>query len=878
MELNRLVGVSTGGHILYLYDDVDVYADNASAFLISGVQGGDLAILIDSAERIERIRGLVRPVLSAEQQQHIVYVDADEFYDTSRSFHYKKVLEHFGELMESYIGRTSGIRTWAHVAWKSEPCVEHELEVFEAFADRNVNGLRLVSVCAYRAGSISASLQVKMLRTHDYVMTDEELSGTDLTGKSGGALFPSLSVQREKEQRDGDERLRLQAAARQLEKITANNLDPVALFDEKGALLSLNQAFERTFGWSALDFVGMSETGVRARIGLQNVPESELAPLSKANALPDPSVPAEDALRAEATAIARNGQALRVRVTEFALGDEERPAGYAVIYRDITDFRDSERKLQESVERYTSLKRHNHDAVFSIDGEARVINTNPAAQKLIGLTTEEMIGRLFSEWLAEGTIDDILRGSATGDESSRPTVRIRNVRGDEFEVLTSTAPIIVGGRNVGCYILAKDITEHKRLLIEKQAAEEMNRAKSDFLAVMSHEIRTPMNGVIALTQLLSETEGLTAEQREYVEVIRRSGDSLLGIINDILDFSKIEAGKTELQLEPMNLREDVARSFDILLADSRMKKLELGLSIAPRVPEIVLGDPNKLRQILVNLVGNAIKYTEEGGVFVSVDSEKGAPEGWIRLHFRIRDTGMGIPEAQTEHLFNPFYQLDNFMTRKSEGTGLGLAITKKLIELMHGTIGVRSKPGEGTVFRFSIDMQLPDFDEMPAEAAETAEAEPEQVSADVSDPLRILVAEDNKINQLVMERLLDRLGRGSDLAEDGVEALKLAERTRYDVILMDARMPRMDGFEATRRIRTEPERYGMPYIIAVTANAMHGDRERCLDAGMDEYMNKPVDAKRLAELLSEAETQIRHSDKNNGKIEGESKRTTEERE
>lgn len=873
MELNRLVSVSAGGHILYLYDDVDVYADNASAYLVSGVQGGDLAILIDTAERIDRIRSLVRSALSTEEHERIVYVDADLFYDTSKSFHYQKVVEHFGELLKPYLDQKLRIRTWAHVVWKNESCVERELNVFEAFADRTVRGLKMVSVCAYQGGSITASLQVKMLRTHDYVMTDEELSSTDLTGRSGGAFFPSLSEQREKDRQDDAERLSLESARRQLEKITANNLDPVALFDENGTLVNLNKAFERVFGWAAHDFYGMSETGVRAKIGLQNVAEGDLAPLSKANLLPDPAILAEDAVRAEATARSKKGEVLNVLVTEFALGDEERPAGYAVIYRDITYFRDSERRLQESVERYTSLKRNNHDAVFSIDGEGRVVKTNPAAQKLIGLTTEEMIGRLFSEWLAEGAMDDILRNSVAGDESLRPTVRIRSVEGNEFEVLTSTAPIIVGGRNVGYYVLAKDITEHKRLLIEKQAAEEMNRAKSDFLAVMSHEIRTPMNGVITLTQLLLETEGLTAEQREYVEVIRRSGDSLLGIINNILDFSKIEAGKTELQLEPMNLREDVARSFDILLADSRAKKLELGLSVAPRVPDIVVGDPNKLRQILVNLVGNAIKYTEEGGVFVSVDLEKGAPEGWVRLHFRIRDTGLGIPEAQTEHLFDPFYQLDNFMTRKSEGTGLGLAITKKLIELMHGSIGVRSKLGEGTVFRFSIDMQLPDFDEKPTE---TAEAEVVQVSADVSAPLRILVAEDNKINQLVMERLLSRMGHGSDLAEDGVRALELAERSPYDVILMDVRMPRMDGIETTHQIRINPERYGTPYIIAVTANAMNGDRERCLEAGMDEYMNKPVNSKRLAELLSEAEEQIRLLSKNSGKIVGESKRTTDE--
>jgi len=777
-------------------------------------------------------------------------MDLEHSHDLNPSLQYQKITEKFRELNRLPSDHPAGIRMWVHTAWKKERAIEAELEKIEKTAHRSVHQLRIISVCAYHSDSISASLQIKLLRQHDYVMTDDELSGTDLSGQSGGAVFPSLAEQQENDELHLSERLKLEAATRQLENLITNNLDPVALFDGEGRVVDLNAAFERVFGWTLNDLIGIDESQLRERIGLRSILNDELNLYSDKNARPEAGT--LDAERIEATAHARNELALNLVLTAFALGDTQKPAGYAVIYRDITDFRSSERRLQELVERYTSLKKHNHDAVFSIDREGLVINTNPAAQRLTGLTTEEMIGCPFTDWMASGTLDDILKGSAAEDDAARPEIRIRRTDGREAEVLTSTAPIIIGGENVGCYILAKDITEHKSLLIEKQTAEQMNLAKSEFLAVMSHEIRTPMNGVIALTQLLLETEGLTDEQREYVEVIRRSGDSLLGIVNDILDFSKIEAGKTELLPEPINLREDVARSFDILLAEARNKQLELGLSVAPRVPAIVVADSNKLRQILVNLIGNAIKYTERGGVFVSVDLEEGAPPGRIRLAFRICDTGIGIPEAQTEHLFDPFYQLDNFMTRKSEGTGLGLAITKKLIELMNGSIGVRSKLGEGSIFRFTVEAQLPDFEQLPHEAAALFSAEEPQPA-----PLKILIVEDNRVNQLVMERLLDRLGYEADLAEDGQEALEAAERSRYDVILMDIRMPRLDGFGATRRLREDPGLYGQPYIIAVTANAMRGDRERCLEAGMDEYMNKPIDAKRLAELLTEAERHIR---------------------
>ncbi|OWA33600.1 hypothetical protein B9G55_19790 [Saccharibacillus sp. O16] len=851
MDLNRTVSVSSGGHILYLYDDESVYFDNASAYLISGAKDGDLVVFIDRQDRIESLQKRMVAILNDEQLKRLIYMSTEQFYQAHPSLPYRKIAEDFASRVPRHSDRSAGIRMWVHAAWQSEPSMEAELEKLERLAHETVHELRIISICAYQGAAISAALQVKLLRQHDYVMTDEELSGTDLSGRSGGAVFPSLAQQQENDDLHLSERIKLESATRQLENLIANNLDPVALFDREGRVVDLNAAFERIFGWTSDELINMGEAELRERMGLRSILNDELRLSSDTSEKRLPVLLEPE--RIEATAHDKNGVRLNLVLTAFALGDTLDPSGYALIYRDITDFRSSERRLQELVERYTSLKRHNHDAVFSIDREGRVINTNPAAQTLTGLTTEEMIGCPFTDWMANGTLDDIMGKGLPGDDATQPTIRIRRRDGREAEVLTSTAPIIIGGENVGCYILAKDITEHKRLLVEKQTAEQMNQAKSEFLAMMSHEIRTPMNGVIALTQLLLETEGLTEEQREYLEVIRRSGDSLLGIVNDILDFSKIEAGKTELLIEPINLREEVARSFDILLAEARNKELELGLSVTPHVPEIVVTDHQKLRQILVNLIGNAIKYTDRGGVFVSVDTEGEAVQGKLRLAFRIRDTGLGIPESQTKHLFDPFYQLDNFMTRKSEGTGLGLAITKKLIELMNGSIDVCSKPGEGSVFRFTVEVQLPDFEELPDEtpaAALPESSEPAQ--------LNILIVEDNRVNQLVMDRLLARLGYAADLAEDGQEALEAAQRKRYDVILMDIRMPRLDGFGATRQLRGNPRLYGHPYIIAVTANALRGDRELCLAAGMDEYMNKPIDAKRLAELLADMERRIRH--------------------
>ncbi|HSS77552.1 MAG TPA: ATP-binding protein, partial [Thermoanaerobaculia bacterium] len=381
----------------------------------------------------------------------------------------------------------------------------------------------------------------------------------------------------------------------------------------------------------------------------------------------------------------------------------------------------------------------------------------------------------------------------------------------------------------------------------KDEADRANRFKSQFLANMSHEIRTPMNAVIGMTSILASSR-LTPEQRDYVGTIRSSGESLLALLNDILDFSKIEAGKLLIEASPFALHQCVEEAVDLLAAQAARKGLEIGCLVDPAVPALIESDATRLRQILVNLLDNAVKFTPSGGVLVRVDAcsppplERGA---MVELRFAVRDTGIGISPDRMDRLFRPFSQADSSTSRLYGGTGLGLAICHRLAQGLGGRIWVESAPNEGSTFWFTIRCRVvdtalpPDFGKaLPGVPRESEGAA--GIAWSGLPPLRILVAEDNVINQKVALLLLQQLGLAADLAADGEEALAALRRQRYDVILMDVQMPGMDGLEATRRIRDEWPLEGRPRIIAVTANALREDRETCLAAGMDDYLSKPV--------------------------------------
>jgi two-component system, sensor histidine kinase and response regulator len=651
-----------------------------------------------------------------------------------------------------------------------------------------------------------------------------------------------------------------------------------------------------------------------------------------------------------------------------------------------------EKRVEERTAYLNALIENSPLAIMVLDSAEKVQLCNPAFEQMFQYSRLEIMGKRADGLLADGNLlaeaRDISRGTLGGTPVNLVTRRMRK-DGSLVDVELHGVPLVVKGQVVGSLGIYQDISVRKRaeeaMQQAKEAAEAASRAKSEFLANMSHEIRTPMNGIMGMTELVLDTE-LDSEQREYLNMAKLSADSLLSLINDILDYSKIEAGKLEIDAIDFNLGDTIGDTLKTLSLRAHQKGLELAYDVQPDVPDALLGDPGRLRQVIVNLAGNAIKFTERGEVILSVQTDWRTSDD-IQLHFTISDTGIGIPAEKQAVIFEAFTQADGSMSRTYGGTGLGLTISSRLVALMHGRIWVESELGKGSRFHFTahfglqkvpartivprdpvtlrdmrvlvvddnatnrqilikmlgnwrtkptavesgakaivslreaqglgrnfplilVDAQMPEMDGFalaecikrnpewgaatimmlssagqrgdakrcrelgvaayltkPVRQAElldailtalgtspTKEASPALVTRhslrENSHHLRILLAEDNAVNQVLAVRLLEKRGHRVTVAGNGKEALATLEKDSFDLVLMDVQMPEMDGFEATAVIREKEKASGthLP-VIAMTAHAMAGDRERCLDAGMDDYIAKPIRPQELEELL-----------------------------
>lgn len=414
-------------------------------------------------------------------------------------------------------------------------------------------------------------------------------------------------------------------------------------------------------------------------------------------------------------------------------------------------------------------------------------------------------------------------------------------------------------------IEAKLTEINEQLAVSNIQLASATKAKSEFLANMSHEIRTPMNGIIGMIQLLCETN-LTEEQKDFVYTIRDSGNSLLTIINDILNFSKIESGNLQLEAHPFKLKDIIKSVCNLLSTQTDIKKINMQYSIDPHIPVYLLGDGSRLRQVLLNLIGNAIKFTPAGGVYLSANSQLIADDQectQYQLMISIKDTGIGIDGDRLQKLFQPFTQADASISRKYGGTGLGLAISKSLVNLMGGRIWVESLGNiagnppddwianknnyhQGSIFHFTfIAKAVLSCELIPKDSSQP----PQTKDIKYLSPLKILLAEDNLVNQKVAIFTLKKLGYIADIANNGLEVLAMLENQFYDIILMDMQMPEMDGVTATKIIRQSSQ--NQPYIIALTANALEADHQLCLDAGMNKFMTKPIVIEEISRVLSE---------------------------
>ena len=660
----------------------------------------------------------------------------------------------------------------------------------------------------------------------------------------------------------------LKAGALQHAIFNSANFSSIAT-DAKGVIQIFNVGAERMLGYTAAEVLGLITPADLSDPG-ELIERAQTLSLELAT----PISPGFEALVFKAsreiediyelTYIRKDGSRFPAVVSVTALRDEaQQIIGYLLIGTDNTA-----RKLVEAEQKkldqrlrdqqfYTrSLIESNIDAIMTTDPTGVISDVNKQMEALTGCTRDELIGAPFKDFFtdparAAAGIRLVLRDKKVTDYE----LTARDRAGRQTVVSYNATTFYDRDRNLqGVFAAARDVTQRKQVEAElkqaRAAAESASRTKSDFLASMSHEIRTPMNAIMGIADLLAATT-LSAEQEKYVRIFQRSGENLLNLINDILDLSKVEASQLELERTGFSLHEQLEKMTDMVGPRARAKGLALSIHAADDVPAGLIGDPARLCQVLLNLLGNAIKFTGAGTVSLQVTVRPG-PSAQPVLEFRVTDTGIGIAADKLEGVFERFSQADSSTTRRFGGSGLGLTICRQLVELMGGHISVTSEEDRGSVFAFVLPFELSDgIDHVPVEPAGCAH-DP------VWPPLRILLTEDSPDNRTIILAYLEATPFTIDIAENGAEACGMVETGHYDLVLMDRQMPMMDGLTATKAIRASEAAHGRKAtpIIALTASALKGDREMCLAAGCTAFLTKPIKQAVLLRAIRDAITVV----------------------